>query len=141
MLRSRCDVGALLSLHVCTVMCSAQECSLGPQKVQGNPLLQRWQAAPTGGGVVVQSLSRARLFVTPWAVCSLLGSSHHGISQARMLEWVTISFSKDFPNPGIEPLSPVLADRFFTAEPPGKHCQKRGSLQVAWALGLQFPFS
>ena len=26
--------------------------------------------------------------------CSLLGSSVHGISQARILEWVTISFSK-----------------------------------------------
>ena len=85
----------------------SQECSLGPQKVHGNPLLRRWQAAPNGGGVVVQSLSRVRLFVTPWAVCSLLGSSHHGISQATMLEWVTISFSKDFPNPGIKPLSPV----------------------------------
>ena len=26
--------------------------------------------------------------------CSLLGSSDHGISQARILEWVTISFSR-----------------------------------------------
>ena len=26
--------------------------------------------------------------------CSLLGSSVHGILQARILEWVTISFSK-----------------------------------------------
>ena len=26
----------------------------------------------------------------------------------------------DSPGPGIEPMSPVLADRFFTTEPPGK---------------------
>ena len=26
----------------------------------------------------------------------------------------------DFPDPGIEPLSPVLAGRFFTTEQPGK---------------------
>ena len=28
--------------------------------------------------------------------CSLLGSSVHGISQARILEWVAISFSREF---------------------------------------------
>ena len=27
--------------------------------------------------------------------CSLLGSSVHGISQARVLEWVAIAFSKE----------------------------------------------
>ena len=32
----------------------------------------------------------------------------HGILQARILEWVAISFSGDLPHPGIEPESPVL---------------------------------
>ena len=40
--------------------------------------------------------------------CSLPGSSIHGIFQARVLEWVAISFSRDLPNPGIEPESPAL---------------------------------
>ena len=40
--------------------------------------------------VLAKSLSCARLFVTPWN-CSPPGSSVHGILQARMLEWVTIS--------------------------------------------------
>ena len=31
------------------------------------------------------------------------GSSVHGILQARILEWVAISFSRDLPHPGIEP--------------------------------------
>jgi len=47
---------------------------------------------------------------------SPLGSSVHGILQARILEWVAISSSRDLPDPGIEPTSPEFADRFFTTE-------------------------
>ena len=50
--------------------------------------------------------------------CGLPGSSVHGISQARILEWVVISSSKDLPNPGTEPASPVFAGGFFTTMPP-----------------------
>ena len=41
----------------------------------------------TGGKVKVKSLSRVWLFATP-------GFSVHGIFQARVLEWVAISFSR-----------------------------------------------
>ena len=37
--------------------------------------------------------------------CSPPGSSVHGISQARILEWVVISFSRDISDPGIEVMS------------------------------------
>jgi len=37
--------------------------------------------------------------------CSLPGSSVHGIFQARILKQVTMSYSKDLPNPGIESMS------------------------------------
>ena len=40
--------------------------------------------------------------------CSPPGSSVHGISQARILEWVAISSSRDPPDPGMEPTSPTL---------------------------------
>ena len=40
--------------------------------------------------------------------CSLPGSSVHGIFQAIVLEWIAISFSRELPNPGIEPGSPTL---------------------------------
>ena len=40
--------------------------------------------------------------------CSPPGSSVHGISQARILEWVAISFSGDLSNLGVEPESPAL---------------------------------
>ena len=52
------------------------------------------------------------------------GSSVHGICQARILEWVAISFSGgNLLDPGIEPISPAspaLAGRFYTTGPPGK---------------------
>ena len=38
----------------------------------------------------------------------LPGSSVHKILQARILEWIVISFSRDLPDPGIEPGSPEL---------------------------------
>ena len=40
------------------------------------------------------SLGHVCLFVTPWTVCSSLGSSVHGIFQARILEWIAISSSR-----------------------------------------------
>ena len=52
--------------------------------------------------------------------CSPPGSSVHGISQARVLEWAAIPSSRDLPDPGTEPVSPALAGGFFAAEPPGK---------------------
>ena len=52
--------------------------------------------------------------------CSLPGSSVHGIFQARVLKWVAISFSRDLPNPGIEPGSPALQVDALPSEPPGK---------------------
>ena len=46
--------------------------------------------------------------------CSLLGSSVRGVLKARMLEWVAISFSRDFSSEtGIEPVSPTLQANSF----------------------------
>ena len=52
--------------------------------------------------------------------CSSPGSSIHGISQARILEWVAVSFWGDLPDPGIEPGSPALQTDSLPSEPPGK---------------------
>ena len=56
-------------------------------------------------------------------------SSACGVFQAKILEWVAISFSRDLPNPGIKPgslKSPALAGRFLTTsanwEAPGSFC-------------------
>ena len=49
--------------------------------------------------------------------CSLPGSSVHRILEARILEWVAISFS---PDPGITRGSPALQADSLLSEPPGK---------------------
>ena len=48
------------------------------------------------------------------------GFSVHGISQARILEWLPVFPPGDLPYPGLKLVSPALAGRFFTTEPPGK---------------------
>ena len=51
--------------------------------------------------------------------CSPPGSSVHGIFYAGILEWLAISYSRVFPDPGIEctsVVSPVLTGIFFTTE-------------------------
>ena len=52
--------------------------------------------------------------------CSSPGSSVHGISQERILDWVAISSLGDLLDTGIETTSTALAGKFFTVEPPGK---------------------
>ena len=64
--------------------------------------------------------------------CSLPGSSVHGISPAGILEWLAFPSPGIFPT-GIEPVSPALASRFFTAEPPGK---PNSSLEVLAPVSL-----
>jgi len=59
--------------------------------------------------------------------CSNPSSSIHGISQARILEWVQFPPQGDLPDPGIEPAStesPALASEFYTNESPGKPDKK-----------------
>ena len=53
---------------------------------------------------------------------SPLGSSVPGILQARILEWVAISFSGGLPDSGIKPGSPALWADSLPSEPPGKLC-------------------
>ena len=57
--------------------------------------------------------------------CTPLGSSVHGILQARILEWVAISFSKR-----IEPRPPALQADSLPSEPPGK-CSPSLSLSLS----------
>ena len=73
--------------------------------------------------VVVHSLSRVQVFVTPWTVCSPPGSFYPLIFQAKILKWVVISFSRGSFWPRDQThVSCVfcLAGGFFTTELPGK---------------------
>ena len=51
--------------------------------------------------------------------CSPPGSSVHGNSQTRILEWVAISFSKGYSQTR-DRTNICIAGRFFTTESPGK---------------------
>ena len=62
--------------------------------------------------------------------CSPPGSSVHGIFQARVLEWVTISFN--LPDPGIEPRSHALQADSLPFEPQGKPKQRCSKKITCW---------
>ena len=54
-------------------------------------------------------LSHIKPFATPWTLAHQVPLSM-GFFQARILEWVAISFSKDLPDPGINLTDPDLQD-------------------------------
>ena len=63
--------------------------------------------------IVVPSLSCVRLFCDP-IDCSPLGSSRHGILQARTLEWVAMPSTRGSSQPRDRPLVSCTAGGFFT---------------------------
>ena len=67
--------------------------------------------------VKVKLLSCVQLFATP---CPS-GSSIHGILQARVLQWVAISFSRGSSRPRAQTrISRIASRHFLPSEPPGK---------------------
>ena len=52
-------------------------------------------------------LSRFRAILCDPMDCSPPGASVHGISQARIPEWLACPLPRDLPDPGTEPWSPV----------------------------------
>ena len=67
----------------------------------------------------VQSLSRVRLFATPWTVAYQAPPSM-GFSWQEYWSGFPFSSPGDLPDPGIEPGSPALPADTLTSEPPGK---------------------
>ena len=78
-----------------------------------------WGLAQCLAHDVVYSLSHVWLFFDP-IDCSPLGSSVPGISQARILEWVAMSFSRGTSQPRDWTHVSCVEGGFFTSEPPGK---------------------
>ena len=73
--------------------------------------------------VKVKFLSHIWLFATPWTIAYQSGNPH-GILQARILEWVAISFSRGSSRPRdqtrVSCVSCTGRQDSFTTEPPGK---------------------
>ena len=77
----------------------------------------------------VKSLSRVRLFATPWTVAYQAPPSM-GLSRQEYWSGLPFPFPGDRPNPGIEPGSPTLQADALRSEPPGK----------PWCFKLCFKF-
>ena len=80
------------------------------------PHLHFTQNVPTIYTGLVCSLQSCLTLCNP-ADCGLLGSSVHGILQARILEWVATPSSRESSQPRMEPgslTSPALAEVLFT---------------------------
>ena len=69
--------------------------------------------------VKVKSLSRVRLFATPWTVAH---QAPRSVGFSRQEYWNGLPFPSpgDLPDPGIEPRSPALRADTLPSEPPGK---------------------
>ena len=66
------------------------------------------------------TLSHVWLFVTPWTTAYQAPLS---LGSSQQEHWSELLFpsSEGLPDPGIEPMSPVLHENSFTAEPLGKY--------------------
>ena len=88
---------------------------------------------------VAYLLSSVRLFCDPMD-CSSPGSSVHGISQARILEWLAIPFSRGSSWPRGQTCIFYIAGRFFSTDLAGKPSWGREiSKNRIWNCGVLFP--
>ena len=97
-----------------------EDCNLGDCLLESSvELLWRGKG---GGQCVVQLLSCVLLFAIPWNVAYICDpkSSINGISQARILEWVAISFSRGSSQFRDQTHISCIAGSFLTTELPGK---------------------
>ena len=69
--------------------------------------------------VKVKSLSRVRLFATPWTV-AYQASPSMGFSRQEYWSGLPFPSPGGLPDPGIEPGSPALEADALTSEPSGK---------------------
>ena len=93
-------------------------CALVPQPLIGNLEAEMVVEMRASRGVVMQDQSSPTL-CNP-RDCSPPSSSVHGIFQARILEWVTISYSRGSSQPRDQSRVSCTAAGFFTTKPPGK---------------------
>ena len=76
--------------------------------------------------------------------CSLPGSCIHGIFQARVLEWIAISFSRGSSRLGTEPRSPAFQADTLPSKLPGKPwcllASYKSSQFFVWVEMIYFTF-
>ena len=88
-----------------------------PGEGSGNPLQYSCVGNPMDRGAWWTTVHGGRKRVAH--DLSSPGSLVHGLSQARILEWVAISFPGDLPDPGIKPWLSALQADSLPSQPPG----------------------
>ena len=85
----------------------------------------------------VKSLSRVRLFATPWTIAYQAPPS---MVFSRQEYWSGLPFPspEDLPHPGIKPGSPTLYADALPSEPPGKSLWEASNLCVMGCTGVSF---
>ena len=88
----------------------------------------------------MKSLSRVRLFVTPWTVAYQAPPS---MGFSRQEYWSRLPFPSpgDLPDPGIEPWSPAFQADTLTSEPRGKNHSVMSDSATPWIVAYQSPQS
>ena len=87
----------------------------------------------------VKSLSRVRLFATPWTVAYQTPPSM-GFSRQEYWSGVPFPSSGDLPDPGINPGSPAFQADALTSEPPGKPIVLQSETKVSFIIFFSFVF-
>ena len=82
---------------------------------------------------VLLLLSRVRFSATPRTV-ACQASLSMGFPRQEYCSGLPFPSPGDLPNPGMKPMSPALAGRFFTAESPGKTLYDNSHYQIATKL-------
>ena len=83
--------------------------------------IYNWQRRSWIRQALTNSIKKVKVTQLCLTLCDLMDYIVHGILQARILEWVAFPYSRDLPNPGIEPRSnPVLHVESLPVEPQGK---------------------
>ena len=86
----------------------------------------------------MKSLSRVRLFATPWTG-AYQGPPSMGFSRQEYWSGLPFPSPGDFPDPGIESGSPTLQADALPSEPPGKpvgHCKSSAKGKVHRNTGI-----
>ena len=114
-------------LHLCF-----SRCGQGPPASESPGLLMCWfldlkhnlcvgfQASIVQSWVSEMELPLWCLTLCDPTYCSLQGFSVHGTLQARILEWIAVSFFRGSSNPGVKPGAPALQADSLPSELPGK---------------------
>ena len=112
---------------------------MGSGVLRGSVVVARGLSCPTACGtlVKVKSLSRVRLFATPWAVAYQAPPSM-GFSRQECWSGLPFPSPGDLLDPGIEPGSPALRADALPSEPPGKARPRQGMELVSLALEGRF---